>query len=92
LRDEKKFDKMVDDLEELISGLERIIQGFISLAESGEINDLDTLEEIKAAASDAESVVSTAATARYLALKREKGKMSTDSAPIQAQDHAASSP
>ena len=38
------------------------------------IDDLDTLEEIKAAASDTKSVVSTAATARYLDLKRKKGK------------------
>jgi ubiquitin-conjugating enzyme E2 D/E len=99
LRDEKKFDKMVNDLGELISGLERITQGFISLAESRDIaqdlmdriDDLDTLEEIQAAASDAESVVSTAATARYLALKREKGKTNANKAPVQVQDYAASS-
>jgi hypothetical protein len=100
LRDEKKFDKMVNDLGELISGLERITQGFISLAESREIaqnlmdgiNDLDALEEIQAAASDAESVVSTAATARYLALKGEKGKTSANRAPVHVEDHASSSP
>jgi ubiquitin-conjugating enzyme E2 D/E len=55
------------------------------------IDDPDTLEEIKAAASDAESVVPTAATARYQALKGEKGKTSANKAPVQVQDHASSS-
>ena len=77
IRDEKKFDTMVNNLAEVIDGLDRITAAFISQLQAevlaneavGEVVDPQELEEIQEAAGDIETIITSAASIRQRALE-----------------------